>query len=286
MNMKRKSIRILDGPVLSYLEGGTGRPLLMLHGWSQSATGFSGQYEKLCETRRVIAPDWRGHGESEKPETGYRICRFAKDLVEFLDALSLTDFDVLCHSLGASVFWAYLSMFGKERPPQKVIFIDEPAALLARPDWNEQVRREAGAIIASLEVLANFTNSVRDADTVAAHAEILRPMFTNSYPEEKLFAVAKENLKFPRSHAAVLLADNCLQDWRSVVREIDKEVLVVAAEASPHPLDSQIWIANQIKGAELEIFAETEGGSHFMFLENPDRFNIVLTRFLNGSGRG
>ena len=101
-----------------------------------------------------------------------------------------------------------------------------------------------------------------------------------------MFAVAKENLKFPRSHAAVLLADNCLQDWRSVVREIDKEVLVVAAEASPHPLDSQIWIANQIKGAELEIFAETEGGSHFMFLENPDRFNFVLTRFLNGSGRG
>lgn len=283
MNMQRKTVQILDGTVLSYLEGGAGRPLLMVHGWSQSAIGYSGQFEALCKFRRVIALDWRGHGESGKPETGYRICRFAKDLLEFTDALALRDFDILCHSLGVSVFWAYMSMFGNEKPARKAVFVDEPAALLARPDWTEETRRNAGAIIGSLKMLTDFTTAIRNAETVAAHAEIMRPMFTVSYPQEALLDIAKENLKLPRRYAASLLEDNCLQDWRSVVSDLRNEVLVVAAEASPHPLDSQKWIAEQIDGAKLEVISEREGGSHFMFMENPDWFNVAVVGFLNGT---
>jgi non-heme chloroperoxidase len=40
------------------------------------------------------------------------------------------------------------------------------------------------------------------------------------------------------------------------------------------------WIASQIPGARLRIFTREEGGSHFMFLENPDLFTAVLRDFL------
>ena len=278
--MQRKSIQIEDGTVLSYLEGGAGRPLIMVHGWSQSAHGFAGQFDALCKTRRVIALDFRGHGESDAPESGYRICRFAKDLFEFTDRLQVTDFDILCHSLGTSVLWAYLEMFGVDRPPRKLVFFDEPAALLARPDWDEQTRLDAGAIIASFDALAQFADNIRQADTASAHAEIMRPMFTPSFPEETLLAVARDNLKLPRRHAATLIEDNCIQDWRSTIKAIRSEVLVIAAEASPHPLQSQRWIASQIPGSQLEVLPAREGGSHFAFLENPDRFNAPVVRFL------
>ena len=46
------------------------------------------------------------------------------------------------------------------------------------------------------------------------------------------------------------------------------------------PLKSQEWIAKQIKGAKLEVFEAEEGGSHFMFLENPEKFNKVVGEFL------
>lgn len=278
--MKRKSLRIKDGTELSYLEGGTGLPLVMVHGWSQSARVFAGQFEALSKVRRVIALDWRGHGESEKTENGYRICRFAKDLFDFVTGLELAEFDILCHSLGTSVLWSYLAMFGDERSPRKLIFVDEPAALLARPNWSVQTCLDAGAIIDSLESLSNFTDSVRQADTATAHADIMRPMFTSAFPDDKLISIAAENLKLPRRYAATLLEDNCLQDWRNVVKQIRNPVLVVAAEGSPHPLQSQQWITSQIPGAKLEILSENDGGSHFMFVENPERFNDYVLRFL------
>ncbi|MCV0429588.1 MAG: alpha/beta hydrolase [Roseibium sp.] len=278
--MQRRSLRIEDGTELSYLEGGRGTPLLMVHGWSQSAHGFAGQFEAFSQNRRVIALDWRGHGHSSKPETGYRICRFAKDLFEFIKRLEIAEFDILCHSLGTSAFWAYLTMFGIDRAPRKLVFVDEPAALLARPNWNEQTRRDAGAIIGSFEMLSQFTDNVRKSGTVQAHMEIMRPMFTSAYPEENLRLVAEDNLQLPRHHAATLLEDNCLQDWRNTIGQIRNNVLVVAAEASPHPLQSQEWIAHQIPGAQLEVISEQEGGSHFMFMENPARFNAPVVKFL------
>lgn len=278
--MERRSFVASDGTELSYLTGGDGPPIVMLHGWSQSATGFSGQFLDFSRQHRVFALDWRGHGESKRPDHGYRICRFAKDLYDLTAALGLTEFDVLAHSLGVSALWAYLSMFGDERGPRRMVFVDEPAALLARPDWSHETCAEAGAIVPSLEALADFTAAVRAADTPQAHAALMQPYFTPGFPEERRRAAAVENLKLPRRHAAVLLEDNVIQDWRAVVSTIRTPVLVVASEASPHPLQSQQWIAAQIPRAEIELIPSAEGGSHFAYLENPARFNAPVSRFL------
>ena len=53
--------------------------------------------ETLTEHRRVIAVDMRGHGESDKPNHGYRVGRLAKDLSEVLDKLGLSSVDLLGH---------------------------------------------------------------------------------------------------------------------------------------------------------------------------------------------
>jgi len=46
------------------------------------------------------------------------------------------------------------------------------------------------------------------------------------------------------------------------------------------PWKSQVWIANQIRGSRLEIFEESEGGNHFMFMENPQKFNRIVRDFM------
>jgi len=40
------------------------------------------------------------------------------------------------------------------------------------------------------------------------------------------------------------------------------------------------WTARQIKCARLEIFEEGEGGNHFMFIENPEKFNRIVKQFV------
>ena len=46
------------------------------------------------------------------------------------------------------------------------------------------------------------------------------------------------------------------------------------------PWQSQAWVAEQIKGARLEIFEEEEGGNHFMFIEGPEKFNAIVADFV------
>lgn len=281
--MLRKSVQTSDGVTLSYLEGGTGDPIVMLPGWSQTASMYQGQFQSLCQVGRVVAIDHRGHGESEKPQHGYKVQRLAKDLFEVLEQLNISNPSIIAHSMGAAVTWSFLSLFGAERPPRSLVFVDEPRALLARPDWSEQDCREAGAIVPSLEGLAAFTQAIKSADTPETAVELLRPMFTSSVSEETLRAVALENLKLPRAHAAELLADNVIQDWKSVIERIDVPTLVFGGKASVHPVESQEWIASTIPRAELELFEAEEGGNHFLFYENPDRFNQKTVKFLKES---
>lgn len=253
----------------------------MLTGWSQTADLFARQFDDFQKVARVIALDHRGHGASDKPESGYRIQRLAKDLYELIDTLQLGAPDILAHSMGAAVTWSYLSLFGAEKPPHRLILIDEPRALLARPDWPEAERQQAGAIIPTFDALSGLVARVRDTDTPAGVAEILRPMFTAATNDADLLDIARENLKFPRNHAADLIADNVIQDWRTVIEQIRGPTLVFGGAASLHPVASQRWIADTIPGAEIDIVPADEGGCHFLFYENPHRFNERTIRFLS-----
>ena len=109
---------------------------------------------------------------------------------------------------------------------------------------------------------------------------LLEVNLSPSLSAEELLWFAREICKLPRRHAADLLYDHCGLDWRDAIRQVRRPTLVVGAEASIFSAESQAWIAAQIPGAELEIFAANEGGSHFMNYENPSKFNALVEAFL------
>lgn len=276
---RRGTVTVKDGTRLSYIEAGSGRPLVMIPGWSQSAAEFKHQIDDFAQDRRVIALDMRGHGESSKPDHGYRISRLACDLHEALAALDLAEVDVLGHSMGCSVIWSHLTLFGVERLG-RLLLIDQAPAVTGRPHWSEEERLDCGCLMPSATELYGFCDAVRAAGDEEAEADLLAGMFTGAMPRDELLWIARENLKFPRTHAADLLFHHCLLDWRDAIRRIDRPTLVVGGAKSIFPPRSQEWIAEQISGAELRIFAEDEGGSHFMFYENPQAFNALVRDFL------
>jgi pimeloyl-ACP methyl ester carboxylesterase len=128
----------VGGLSLHYLDfGGPGRPLLFLH-----ATGFHARLwmpyaRRFAPGRRVLCLDQRGHGESDKPPTGYRWDEFGHDLVRFLDALDLHDVDAVGHSMGGTVIAAAAS-FGT-RCLARAVLLDPvliPGAPLDGPAWD------------------------------------------------------------------------------------------------------------------------------------------------------
>jgi len=115
---------------------------------------------------------------------------------------------------------------------------------------------------------------------VQATRDMIRSMFTAAALPETVQWVIDRNLLMPRELAARLLLSNIFNDWRDVIPRLFVPALVVGGEASVVSPRSTRWIADHIAGSRLEMFSENEGGSHFMFIENPDRFNRIVSDFL------
>jgi pimeloyl-ACP methyl ester carboxylesterase len=99
--MRRVALRDLTLSVRDHPGGAP--PLLALHGLGSNARWWDLVAARLSPRNRVIAPDLRGHGLSDKPETGYGFTQVTGDLLELTSALGLHRFVVMGHSWGASV---------------------------------------------------------------------------------------------------------------------------------------------------------------------------------------
>lgn len=101
---ERSAYQYLDraGVRLAYRELGdpNGEPVVLVHGLFSAGWSWDGFAPRLAETgRRVIVPELRGHGHSDK--TGpYTFEVFAEDLTFLLDSLEIGSVDLVGHSLG------------------------------------------------------------------------------------------------------------------------------------------------------------------------------------------
>ena len=81
----------LDGRAVRYVDAGSGEPVLLLHGYPQSALCWRHQLPTLAGRHRVIAPDWPGYGRSETPATAPTYDNEVERIGQFADRI---------HSLG------------------------------------------------------------------------------------------------------------------------------------------------------------------------------------------
>jgi non-heme chloroperoxidase len=267
-----------DGVSLYYLEAGSGKPILMIPGWSQTAEQFKHQITGLSDRYRVIAVDMRGHGESDKPEFGYKISRLAKDVHDMIAALDLDEVNILGHSMGSSVIWNYYDLFGPERL-SKLLLIDQMPMITSNPAWPEEERIASGAIF-NPQSLYETINALAGPDGVETTRGFIGNMVTKAIPEEDKAWIIERNLRMPRQHAATLLYNHSTTDWRDLIPRIELPTLVVGGRVSVVPWQSQAWVAEQVPGARLEIFEEEEGGNHFMFIEGHEKFNDIVADFV------
>ncbi len=98
--LKAATVTLQTGLNLSYAEQGTksGPAILLLPGPTDSWLSYKPVLDLLPHSIRAIAVSQRGHGDSDKPESGYRVEDFAGDVVELLDALQIERAVLVGHS--------------------------------------------------------------------------------------------------------------------------------------------------------------------------------------------
>lgn len=93
-----------DGTRLHYLDrAGSGTVLMLVHGYTGSSADWEELLPLLPADWRIVRPDLRGAGESGKPETGYFIETYARDIADLTAALSVPPFVLIGHSMGGAV---------------------------------------------------------------------------------------------------------------------------------------------------------------------------------------
>src|SRR5438105_6424431 len=88
---------------------GKGEPLVLIHGWSCEGRYWSefGYLPRLSDAFTVIVPDLRGHGESDRPQSGdFSDAAFASDIIAVLDDAGIDSAHVCGYSLGGWVVFA------------------------------------------------------------------------------------------------------------------------------------------------------------------------------------
>jgi len=268
-----------DHVSLRYTERGAGRPVVFVHGWQGAAEQWRSAAQVLAGECRTVTYDQRGHGRSHDAPCGWTVHRLAHDLAQLLERLALTDAVLVGHSMGCSVIWAYLELFGAARL-ERLVLVDQAPAMLVDPVWDERTIGRAGAIFTDRELHA-LCHSLADPESREQTVRtIVGGMLTPAAPPALTERVVAWGLRVDGSFAAAVLRNQAHQDWRRQIGLIELPTLVVAGRASVVPWSAAEWIARKIPGARLEIFEPDEGGSHLLALENPAKFNQLLREFL------
>ncbi|MGP4114932.1 alpha/beta fold hydrolase [Streptomyces sp. 4N509B] len=105
----------VDGVRMHYVTGGTGEPLVLLHGWPQSWYAWRGIMPALAERYTVYALDLPGLGDSEGAPPSYDKATLARYVHGLLaDELGLDDVNLVGHDLGAGVGFRYAARYPDE----------------------------------------------------------------------------------------------------------------------------------------------------------------------------
>ena len=266
-----------DRTSLYYKDWGTGRPVVMCHGWPLNADMWEYQMLHLASHGfRCIAPDRRGFGRSGQPWSGHDYDTFADDLAALMNSLDLKDATLVGFSMGGGEVARYLARHGTSRVAQAVLISAVTPFLLKTPDHPEGVERSKfddirAAIVADRpEFFAKFGRNFYGVDLPGAQVSASILDWTLSMAMQ---ASIKGTLDCVGAFSET--------DFRPDMTAFDLPTLIVHGDADAIvPIGvTAVAAAKAITGAKLEIY---EGAPHGLWFTHAARLNADLLGFLRG----
>lgn len=265
-----------SGPIdLYYEDHGTGKPVVLVHGWPLSSKSWEKQVPALIDAGyRVVAYDRRGFGNSAKPTLGYDYDTLAGDLHTLMTELDLAGATLVGFSMGGGEVARYLGTYGNNRVERAVFISAIPPFLLKTADNPEGV--EGSAFDGFMESIA--------ADRPAFLTGFFQDFYNvDVYGGDR---ISDEVLRLSWNIAAAASPRGTLDcvpawltDFRGDLAKIDVPVLVIHGDADrivPFPASGK-RIHDTVEGSRLVVI---EGGPHGITWTHAGEVNRELLGFL------
>lgn len=256
-------------------EAGSGRPILLLHGWTCHGGFFQPQFAGLAGQARLLAPDLPGHGQTGRRLLPLTIEQAADHCQALLATRGLRDVVVVGWSMGAAVAWAMADRHGTDRLAG-LVTIDMTPKVLNDADWPHGTRDGLDVERNARVVAAMPTSWPRYADRVA------RTIFATgaTVPEALTQWVRDEAGHCDPGSMAAMWRSLVAQDFRALLPRLDLPCLVVSgARSQLYRAEVSEWQVATLPNAQLARF---DASGHAPHLEEPEAFNARLADFLSG----
>jgi pimeloyl-ACP methyl ester carboxylesterase len=264
-------------------------PLVLLHGLSANAHEFGGLIAAgLNPAFRVIAPDLRGRGQSDRPPNGYRMADHARDILALLDELALDRVVLGGHSFGA-----YLGIYIAALHPTRVtrlIVID--AALRLHPQVGEMLRPSLARLERVSPSVAAYLDEVKGAPYLGGAWD---PSIEGYYRAE-IVEEADGSARSSTSAAAIAQALEGVgaEPWAELVGRVSQPTLLINAVGAYGPPGSIPLVSEEYARETAEAIPDCRyvqvPGNHLtmVFGEGAAAVTREITAFVraNGGGRG
>jgi pimeloyl-ACP methyl ester carboxylesterase len=267
----KKTAVLPDGETLAYVSLGDehGPPVVLIHGYTDSARDWVPLLPYLSARRHLIVVDIRGHGASSKPECCYTRLDFAYDIKLLLDSLHLARADIVGHSLGSVIAQTFAEYWPEHT--RKLILISSMGQLWSpsgpQPAWATQIRQLKEPIDPDSPFMVQWWSSPTPVDP-----DFLRRQRRDAaaIPLRVWLAVLDQSLSasdllqtLPRIKAPTLLI------WGS------KDPLI--------PEEARQSLRHALPQAQVKVF---DGLGHNPFWEQPQACAEAINAFLTAAPKG
>jgi non-heme chloroperoxidase len=263
---------------ISYEDLGSGRPVVLVHGFPVSGRSFEKVTVALLDAGyRVVAYDRRGFGRSSQPSTGYEFATWTADLHQLMESLDLHDATLVGVSMGAGEVAHYLGTHGSGRVRSAALLSGITPYLLKSDD-----NPDGGA---TREFIDGLVEAIR-ADRFAFLAEFLQNYYNvDELRGTRMSEQAVHDSWGVAAGASAIATAACpptwLTDFRSDLERIDVPVLVVHGDADRIvPIEaSSRRVGSYLKDCSV---VEIAGAPHGMLWTHAAEVNAALLPFLAG----
>jgi len=259
--------------------------VILLHGFPETGDTFAAAVPELARRYRVIVPDLRGSGRSQRPPSGYEKKTAAQDVKELMDRLGIERAHVMGHDLGARVAYAFAVQY-----PERLLSLTVAEAFIEGLAGTAEFKLFASTNPRT-QHFARFAKVDESTAEWQGREEALVLWFMNSRSKTRKF-VADDVTRY----VASLQRDGGLRAAFMGYEAFDRDAEFLAqADASKLAKVSALAVAcqspagnglqRQLSAAGLKNLkaATLERCAHWIYEENPEETVRVIVTFLAGA---
>ena len=264
-----RRVDVADGVSLRVVESGRrdAQPaLVFIPGWSTGADIWRRQIETFAKTNRVIAFDPRSEGESTKTTSGNTPETRAQDLHALLERVGVRQPVLIGWSQGVQDVAAYVERYGTKELAG-IVLVDAAVS-----DGSDGMAARPQETAAQFKMFAVYQAHQKEYLEGMMHAIISQPQGARAM--DQLISTGMKTL--PDVGVGMLVADMFGVNRTSALKKIECPTLIIASAKSDE-LSRQQAGANQIPRARFE---KVEDAAHAVFVDQPERFDELLTGFV------